>query len=75
MCNFNIQFFLCLVLLRTHMSGNTYHKNQANLRKALLADLSDVYTWSFPEFVPFCLHLFYFSSFKAFNRFLQAVPA
>ena len=31
-------------------------------------DMSDHYTWSFPEFVPFCTKLFYFSSFKDFNN-------
>ncbi|MBO9658470.1 MAG: hypothetical protein J7527_06565 [Chitinophagaceae bacterium] len=30
-------------------------------------DMSDVYTWSFPEFLPFCRQLFDFSSFKAFT--------
>lgn len=57
------------------MWGTSYHKNQAHLREVVLADLSDVYTWSFPEFIPFCPQLFYFSSFKAFNRFTQAVSA
>ena len=32
----------------------------------VVADLSDCYTWSFPEFVPFCQRLYYFSSFKLF---------
>lgn len=54
------------------MATATYHINQARYRKYKLLDLSNVYTWSFPEFVPFCLHLFYFSSFKAFNRYCQA---
>ena len=34
----------------------------------LRVDMSDCYTWSFPEFVPFCSHLYYFSSFKLFSR-------
>lgn len=33
----------------------------------LVVDMRDCYTWSFPEFVPFCAHLFYYSSFKAFG--------
>jgi hypothetical protein len=40
--------------------------------KHLIVDMSDCYTWSFPEFVPFCLHLYYFSSFKAFKTITQA---
>jgi hypothetical protein len=38
----------------------------------VVVDMSDCYTWSFPEFVPFCPQLFYFSSFKDFNTFAQA---
>lgn len=38
----------------------------------LVLDMSDCYTWSFPEFVPFCLDLFYFSNFKDFKTFTQA---
>jgi hypothetical protein len=30
------------------------------------------YCTSFMEFVPFCLHLYYFSSFKAFKKVAQA---
>lgn len=33
----------------------------------LILDMSDCYTWSFPEFIPFCPKLYYFSSFKDFN--------
>ncbi len=33
----------------------------------VIVDMSDCYTWSFPEFLPFCLHLYYYSSFKDFN--------
>jgi hypothetical protein len=40
--------------------------------KHLVLDMSDCYTWSFPEFVPFCPQLFYFSNFKDFNTFAQA---
>jgi hypothetical protein len=38
----------------------------------LVLDMSDCYTWSFPEFVPFCPDLFYFSNFKDFNTVAQA---
>ncbi|WP_165917340.1 hypothetical protein [Flaviaesturariibacter aridisoli] len=33
----------------------------------LVLDLRDCYTWSFPEFLPFCVDLFYFSSLKDFD--------
>jgi len=33
----------------------------------VVRDLSDAFTWSFPEFLPFCPHLYYFSSFKAYQ--------
>lgn len=36
--------------------------------RPLVLDMSDCYTWSFPEFVPFCTKLYYFSSFKDFNK-------
>jgi len=38
----------------------------------LILDMSDCYTWSFPEFTPFCNHLYYFSNFKDFNKNTQA---
>jgi hypothetical protein len=38
----------------------------------VILDMSDCYTWSFPEFIPFCSSLFYFSTFKAFNPFSRA---
>ncbi|HUC82110.1 MAG TPA: hypothetical protein VMR70_14495 [Flavisolibacter sp.] len=34
----------------------------------LQMDLSDCSTWSFPEFIPFCSHLYYFSSFKLYYK-------
>jgi len=38
----------------------------------VLVVMGDVNTDSFSEFFPFCLHLYYFSSFKAFNKDAQA---
>lgn len=32
----------------------------------VLTDISNWVTWSFPEFIPFCAELYYFSSFKKF---------
>jgi hypothetical protein len=48
------------------------HTDPQHHEKHLVLDLSDVYTWSFPEFLPFCRHLFDFSSFKAFTRITRA---
>lgn len=38
----------------------------------VVLDMSDCYTWSFPEFLPFCTELFYFSSLKAFKTITPA---
>jgi hypothetical protein len=46
--------------------------DQKHPEKFLILDLSDCYTWSFPEFLPFCLHLYYFSSFKIFKKLSRA---
>jgi hypothetical protein len=48
------------------------HNNITHNARFLILDMSDCYTWSFPEFVPFCLQLYYFSSFKDFNTGTQA---
>ena len=40
--------------------------------KHVTLDMSDCYTQSFREFVPFCLHLYYFSNFKDFKTSTQA---
>jgi len=45
---------------------------QIHVEKHLVLDMSDCYTWSFPEFVPFCPKLYYFSNFKDFNTLTQA---
>lgn len=39
---------------------------------AVITDLTDSYTCSFREFMPFCNHLFYFSSFKDFKQLTPA---
>jgi len=51
------------------------HSNHIASKKPighLVLDMSDCYTWSFPEFTPFCPQLYYFSSFKAFKNLAQA---
>lgn len=35
-------------------------------------DLRDCFTESFPEFVPFCSRLYYFSNFKDFSTVIPA---
>ncbi|MDQ3279207.1 MAG: hypothetical protein M3Q06_12840 [Bacteroidota bacterium] len=44
--------------------GNTINTHPVEI---LILDMSDCYTWSFPEFIPFCPALYYFSSFKDFD--------
>jgi hypothetical protein len=52
----------------------TLKKNiaKSNSVEYIILDMSDCYTWSFPEFVPFCPQLYYFSNFKDFNTLTQA---
>jgi len=38
----------------------------------LVLDMTDCYTWSFPEFTPFCSQLYYFSNYKDFDNRLRA---
>jgi len=54
------------------MTGKQVHIRQHYPIKVVIFDMSDCYTWSFPEFVPFCPHLYYFSSFKDFKTPAQA---
>jgi hypothetical protein len=54
------------------MTSAILHQHQQRHTECLILDMTDCYTWSFPEFVPFCPELYYFSSFKAFKTFAQA---
>lgn len=54
------------------MTSTQQHITQIHIDRYLILDMSDCYTWSFPEFVPFCTSLYYFSSFKAFKSLAQA---
>ena len=54
------------------MTGDSIHNRFVHSVEYLILDMSDCYTWSFPEFVPFCPHLYYFSNFKDFNTLAQA---
>lgn len=49
------------------MRGTYLHSGQENPVEYVILDMRDCYTSSFPEFVPFCTDLFYFSSFKEYN--------
>jgi len=40
--------------------------------KHIVLDTDNSYICSFTEFLPFCLDLYYFSSFKDFNSIIQA---
>jgi hypothetical protein len=53
-----------LILNVTGTKKQTIHLHPVEI---LILDMQDCYTWSFPEFVPFCTKLYYFSSFKDFN--------
>lgn len=53
-------------------SAQKKYKQKRHVEHVIL-DMSNFCTWSFPEFVPFCPHLYYFSSFKAFKKFVQAL--
>jgi hypothetical protein len=54
------------------MTKNTSHTNITLPVTYVIRDTSDCFTWSFPEFIPFCIDLYYFSNYKDFNRFTQA---
>jgi len=53
------------------MTGVPLHTINKIVRYIIL-DISNSVTWSFPEFVPFCPRLYYFSTFKDFNTIAQA---
>lgn len=54
------------------MAGINKYFTQKHSIEFLILDMSDCYTWSFPEFIPFCSDLYYFSSFKVFKNIAQA---
>jgi hypothetical protein len=43
------------------------HNNVLPPLPEVIVDLRDCFTWSFPEFLPFCSDLFYYSSLKDFK--------
>ncbi|UPK72899.1 hypothetical protein [Chitinophaga filiformis] len=54
------------------MIRKSSHINNTDAVRYVIPDISNCFTWSFPEFIPFCVDLYYFSNFKDFNRFAQA---
>ncbi len=55
-----------------YMAMKEIRVRKAPVKTHLVVDMSDCFTWSFPEFVPFCPKLYYFSNFKDFNTLTQA---
>lgn len=56
------------------MTNTTFHINNITVPVTyVIADISNCFTWSFPEFIPFCTDLYYFSNYKDFNRSAQAL--
>ena len=51
---------------------NQYNSLEQAIAPLVQVDMLDCYTGSFPEFMPFCSRLYYFSNFKDFNT---AFPA
>lgn len=52
---------------------NRFSKYAAKLFPGkVITDLTDAYTCSFTEFMPFCNQLFYFSTYKDFKQLLPA---
>ncbi len=54
------------------MTGISLYTNITHKVKYIILDISNCVTWSFPEFIPFCPQLYYFSNFKDFNNLAQA---
>jgi hypothetical protein len=54
------------------MTDQRNHIKSKKPFRLLILDMSDCYTWSFPEFIPFCPQLYYFSSLKVFKTLAPA---
>lgn len=54
------------------MTVALHHTTPNHPARYLILDMSDCYTGSFPEFIPFCTELFYYSSCKVFKTMAQA---
>ncbi|PWV56335.1 hypothetical protein [Chitinophaga sp. S165] len=54
------------------MTKTISHNNNTLPVRYVIPDISNCFTWSFPEFIPFCIDLYYYSSYKDFKKFAQA---
>jgi hypothetical protein len=54
------------------MTGIIQNKIVRVSEKHIVLDTGNSYICSFTEFLPFCLDVYYFSTFKDFNFFPQA---
>jgi len=54
------------------MADIIQYKVLRNSEEHIVLDTDNSYICSFTEFLPFCLDLYYFSSFKDFNSNTQA---
>lgn len=57
--------FLFIILANVNILSP--YNNQSRPVQYLQLDMTNYCTWSFPEFMPFCTHLYYISSFKKFD--------
>lgn len=55
-----------------YMTGIFLYTPITNFVRYIILDISNSVTWSFPEFVPFCPRLYYFSTYKDFNTLALA---
>ena len=58
----NVKSFVHLYMLQPHLQTAPTPRVSY-----LQVDLCDAFTWSFPEFIPFCVSLYYYSSLKTFG--------
>lgn len=54
------------------MTGRKINRSHKQPGRPVMLDMQDCHTCSFTEFYPFCLQLYYFSTFKDFNTLAQA---
>jgi hypothetical protein len=54
------------------MTGTIKNTQFSLHKKHIVLDMTDCYTCSFTEFLPFCNKLYYFANFKDFSTLSQA---
>jgi hypothetical protein len=55
-----------------YMTGIITNIHSGFHKKHIVLDMTNSYTCSFTEFLPFCIRLYYFSNFKDFSKLPQA---